>query len=312
MHHLHLPYVLIAWGADAYRKQALLAAASLRARGVREVVIHTDTPEFFLPSFKSEPWSRPTLRALCGPLRFAHRAKIAILRRHLTRHGAPCVYLDADTYCTTPPAITSDQTRPLLHTEDGLVSPEFFPRLHRFLTGNLTLFHRAGFPQITPSFRMFNAGAIYFPQRPGYGGDLREVARLCDLACRHFPMQIEWLEQFAFNQILGAQHPLAAMPAGLTHYWAVNFEVACLLRDMSPASILALAESSEKFTRLLDDARTLAADARHRRKLALRRHRRSLTKRMTLLRAWWWRRTAPAGTASRSKTHQPLVGSPAV
>ena len=280
------PFFLIAWGGRQFHLHGLLAARSLLSRGARDITIYTDNPGLFPAPLSTVVISATELRALRGKLDFCHRAKIELTRRHVATRGLPCVFVDSDTYCEELPAITTDETRTLMHNDDGLVSPAFYPRLHRFLAASLGVFHRAGFPMVTASFPMFNSGGIYFPQRAGTAEDLSEVLRLSDLACRHFPEQIEWLEQFAFTQILGTRGALSAMPRGITHYWGMNFEVSHLLGRLDAAAIVRMAEEPERFHALLEEARALAVAPEHRWRIFVRRQRRSYRKRLTMFRAW--------------------------
>jgi hypothetical protein len=286
-------YFLIAWGGKAYHMQGLLAARSLVRRGARDVTIYTDNPRLFPPPLRPIEITGAELKALRGPLNFGHRAKIALIRRHLTSKNEACIFVDSDTYCAERlPAIAAAETRTLMHMDDGIVSSTFYPRLHRFLNANVKVFHEAGFSMVQPSFHMFNSGTIYFPLRRDTDADLARVGDLCDLACVHFPEQIEWLEQFSFNMILGTRGPIAPFPLGLVHYWGINFEVSQLLLGMSAADIERLADAPEEFQQLLDKARTLNSDLVHRYRLFIRRQKRSYRKRLTVFRAWRLRRKA--------------------
>jgi len=281
-------FVTFSYGGEAYAKQALLCALSIRARRPEEVTVYTDRPAFFaghgLTVRALSPIEVATLR---GPLHYKHGVKLGILLRHAlaVAPGAPVIYIDADTYHRGGEA--GLRGRPLvMHHLDGQVSEGFYPRLNQFLLSHAAEIAAGPQPGLASGFKMYNSGLLGFAASLETVRFLHDAKAFTDWLCIRFPQQTDWLEQTAFSWIGENRFGVAVDPMGFDHYWNWNTEVAWLLGQRSVADIVAMAKDGDRFTALMDEAKGLQGSRYYRLTHRFKkRMNRSLHKRRTIRRA---------------------------
>lgn len=280
-------FILASWGSEAYNKQALLAAKSILARSdSARIIVFASRPQLFVDKrITVIPITKFDMKDWQGPLNFFFRRKIHILKKallNLSDSDAIC-YIDSDFYCySLPEEFRTDCERVLMFNREGRIGCNFHPNLYNFLTSNKELLADNCYSDLV-GLEMYNAGLIYLPKGLYRFRALEEVLQLTDFLCLRFPRQMTWLEQAAFSHVLPKYSELGTVSKGFVHYWDLNSEIGCLINKKSVDDIIKIAKSERLFENLYSEARSIVKTFANRRRLFLKKQKKSIVTRVDLL-----------------------------
>jgi hypothetical protein len=235
------------------RFSVLSARRLLGAGGANcRVVIYTDAAAPFagldaevvlVPAERRAEWE--------GPRRFFWRCKVRAVQDALARFGAPCVYVDGDTYFERSPEALFRRVSPgrtLMHVREGHLDKWQAKPIADFLATRPALVDLRGerWP-VTEDTPMWNAGVVGI--HPTDAGLVDEVLHLVDQL--HAGSGHVHSEQFSFGAVLQLRTTLREAADVVQHYWAMERRAPFrVLLDAAFADGVDLARAEVLFTRL--------------------------------------------------------------
>jgi hypothetical protein len=167
-----------------------------------------------------------------GPLDYAHRIKLEVLRCALDDLGAPLIYVDSDTRWLRVPdepltALSSGRIPPTcyLHKVEGSISASFFPQHFRLLCKQRPKLIKWRVPT-DPPWTMWNSGTVGIPSRSE--GFVDDVLHVTDELLPHISYR-NCVEQLALSLVAGSRFEIRPFDSHLQHWWSYGSELPAYL-----------------------------------------------------------------------------------
>jgi hypothetical protein len=222
-----------------YSVLTLLAQLIEHERNDFRIAVYTDRPDD-LPAhdlIRPVPVRPEDLAAWRGPLDYVHRIKLCLLRRALSEHGAPLIYVDSDTRWLQIPdapfAALSGDASPnpasspcYLYKIEGTISPTCFPQYFHLLRSSRSQLDAWRVPR-DPPWTMWNSGTVAIPG--GGAGFIDDALRIADALLPHVGYR-NCVEQLALSLAASGRFEVRPFDAYMEHWWSYGSELPAYLR----------------------------------------------------------------------------------